>query len=81
MLAEREAVVRALRSRGDHDGALQAQRCLPLVVDLEQDAGCSSRCRSMSRSSTLTADSSVRFRTTVPRKSPERVTDVQPGPV
>ena len=39
MYAEREMVVRALRSRGDHDRALQAQCSLPQWVDLEQDAG------------------------------------------
>lgn len=39
MHAERDRVVRALRSRGDHDRALQAQCCLPQWVDLEQDAG------------------------------------------
>lgn len=39
MHAEREIVVRALRSRGDHDRALQAQCVLPQWVDLEQDAG------------------------------------------
>lgn len=39
MLTERDAVVRALRSRGDHDRALQARCCLPQWVDLEADAG------------------------------------------
>ena len=39
MLAERGEVVRALRSRGDHDRALQAQCCLPRMVDLDEDAG------------------------------------------
>jgi hypothetical protein len=39
MHAEREVIVRALRSRGDHDRALQAECSLPQWVDLEQDAG------------------------------------------
>jgi hypothetical protein len=39
MLAERGEVVRALRSRGDHDRALQAECCLPKMVDLEEDKG------------------------------------------
>lgn len=38
MFAERAAVVRALRSRGDHDRALQAECSLPQWVDLEEDA-------------------------------------------
>ena len=39
MHAEREVIVRALRSRGDHDRALQAECSLPQWVDLEEDAG------------------------------------------
>jgi hypothetical protein len=39
MLAERGEVVRVLRSRGDHDRALQAECRLPRVVDLDEDAG------------------------------------------
>ena len=39
MLTERGVVVRALRSRGDHDRALQAECCLPKMVDLDEDAG------------------------------------------
>lgn len=39
MYAERKTVVRALRSRGDHDRALQAECTLPKWVDLEADAG------------------------------------------
>lgn len=39
MLTERDTVVRALRSRGDHDRALQAQCTLPRWVDSERDAG------------------------------------------
>lgn len=39
MLAERKSVVRALRSRGDHDRALQAECSLPRWIDLEADAG------------------------------------------
>lgn len=39
MYAERERVVRALRSRGDHDRALQAQCSLPQWVDLRRDVG------------------------------------------
>ena len=39
MLTERDTVVRALRSRGDHDRALQAQCTLPRWVDPERDAG------------------------------------------
>ena len=38
MHTERETVVRALRSRGDHDRALQAQCTLPRWVDSERDA-------------------------------------------
>lgn len=37
MLTERGSVVRALRSRGDHDRALEAECKLPKWVDLEQD--------------------------------------------
>lgn len=39
MHAERKEVVRVLRSRGDHDRALQAECSLPQWVDLEADAG------------------------------------------
>jgi hypothetical protein len=37
--AQREAVVEALRSQGEHDRAFQAACVLPLTVDTEQDAG------------------------------------------
>jgi hypothetical protein len=39
MYTEREVIVRTLRSRGDHDRALEAQCRLPQWVDLELDAG------------------------------------------
>lgn len=39
MLAERKVVVHALRSRGDHDRALQAECSLPKWIDTEADAG------------------------------------------
>lgn len=39
MLTERKVVVRALRSRGDHDRALQAECSLPQWIDTEEDAG------------------------------------------
>ena len=39
MQTERAVIVRALRSRGDHDRALQAQCCLPQNVDLDEDVG------------------------------------------
>ena len=39
MQTERGSVVRALRSRGDHDRALQAECSLPQWVDTERDAG------------------------------------------
>ena len=39
MNAQREAVVQALRSQGEHDRAFQAACVLPLTVDTEQDAG------------------------------------------
>ncbi len=39
MRTERETVVRALRSRGDHDRALRAECSLPRWVDPERDAG------------------------------------------
>ena len=39
MHTERQTVVRALRSRGDHDRALQAECSLPRWVDSERDAG------------------------------------------
>lgn len=38
MHTERETVVRALRSRGDHDRALKAQCTFPRWVDSERDA-------------------------------------------
>ena len=37
MHTDRETVVRALRSRGDHDRALQAECSLPPWVDTERD--------------------------------------------
>ena len=37
MQTERGSVVRALRSRGDHDRALQAECSLPPWVDTERD--------------------------------------------
>lgn len=43
MQAEREVVVQALRSDGDHDRALQAQCVLPTYVDSDADAGLLSR--------------------------------------
>ena len=39
MHTEREVIVRTLRSRGDHDRALEAQCRLPQWVDLELDVG------------------------------------------
>ena len=39
MQTERAVIVRALRSRGDHDRAFQAQCCLPQNVDLDEDVG------------------------------------------
>ena len=39
MHADREVIVHALRSRGDHDRALVAECSLPQWVDLEDDAG------------------------------------------
>ena len=39
MQTERTKVVRALRSRGDHDRALQAECSLPRWLDSERDAG------------------------------------------
>ena len=39
MLTERKVVVRALRSRGDHDRALQAECSLPRWVDHDADIG------------------------------------------
>jgi hypothetical protein len=39
MYTERGVIVRALRSRGDHDRALEAECRLPKWVDLELDAG------------------------------------------
>jgi hypothetical protein len=39
MFTRREEVVRTLRSRGEHDRALQAECALPKWVDLDADAG------------------------------------------
>ena len=39
MHADREVIVHALRSRGDHDRALVAECSLPHSVDLQDDAG------------------------------------------
>jgi hypothetical protein len=39
MNAQRDAVVKALRSQGEHDRALQATCMLPATVDTEEDAG------------------------------------------
>jgi hypothetical protein len=39
MNAQREVVVEALRSQGEHDRAFQAACVLPKTVDTEQDAG------------------------------------------
>ena len=39
MLVEKEAVTEALRARGDHDRAAQADTALPRNVDTETDAG------------------------------------------
>jgi hypothetical protein len=39
MYTEREVIVRTLRSRGDHDRALEAECRLPQWVDLEMDVG------------------------------------------
>jgi hypothetical protein len=39
MHTDRESVVGALRSRGEHDRAIQAVCVLPRVVDTERDAG------------------------------------------
>ena len=39
MHTEREVIVWTLRSRGDHDRALDAECRLPQWVDLELDAG------------------------------------------
>ena len=39
MHTDRAAVVRALRSRGEHDRAIQAACALPQHVDTERDAG------------------------------------------
>ena len=39
MHADREVIVHALRSRGDHDRALVAECTLPQWVDLDDDAG------------------------------------------
>ncbi|HET6563248.1 MAG TPA: hypothetical protein VFG72_15345 [Marmoricola sp.] len=39
MNAQREAVVQALRSQGEHDRALQVACVLPLTIDTEADAG------------------------------------------
>jgi hypothetical protein len=37
MVVDKDAVTRALRARGDHDRALQAETTLPRTVDLERD--------------------------------------------
>ena len=39
MHTDRSSVVRALRSRGEHDRAIQAACALPRWVDTERDAG------------------------------------------
>ena len=39
MNAQRDVVVEALRSQGEHDRAIQAACVLPLTVDTERDAG------------------------------------------
>lgn len=39
MLVEKDAVTEALRARGDHDRAAQADTALPRNVDTETDAG------------------------------------------
>ena len=37
MVVDKDAVTEALRARGDHDRALQAETSLPRHVDLERD--------------------------------------------
>jgi len=37
MVVDKDAVTEALRARGDHDRALQAETSLPRTVDLERD--------------------------------------------
>jgi len=37
MVVDKDAVTEALRARGDHDRALQAETTLPRTVDLERD--------------------------------------------
>ena len=39
MLVDKDAVTDALRARGDHDRASQADTALPRNVDTESDAG------------------------------------------
>jgi hypothetical protein len=39
VLVDKEAVTDALRARGDHDRAAQAETALPRNVDTETDAG------------------------------------------
>jgi hypothetical protein len=39
MNAQRDLVVEALRSQGEHDRAFQAACVLPPTIDTEQDAG------------------------------------------
>lgn len=39
MLVDKDAVTDALRARGDHDRAAQADTALPRSVDTEVDAG------------------------------------------
>ncbi len=39
MLVAKDAVTEALRARGDHDRAAQADTALPRNVDTENDAG------------------------------------------
>ena len=37
MVVDKDAVTQALRARGDHDRALQAETTLPRTVDLDRD--------------------------------------------
>ncbi len=39
MVVDKEAVTAALRARGDHDRAVQAEVVLPRSVDTKEDAG------------------------------------------
>ena len=39
MVVDKEAVTAALRARGDHDRAAQAEVVLPRSVDTQEDAG------------------------------------------